>query len=93
MYKKLYNFHSDSGHGWLEVKLQELWDLDIYKKVTQFSYEKRGTVYLEEDHDAPLFYMAYKEVNGHYPEIKEVIRNGSSPIREYPRFVTSYNWK
>ena len=93
MYKKLYSFHTDPGHGWLEVRLQELWDLDIYKKVTQFSYEKRGKVFLEEDHDAPLFYEAYHKINGHFPEIKEVVHDNNAPCREFPRFVTSYNWK
>ena len=93
MYKKLYKFHVDPGHGWLEVSKQELFDLDIYKQISQFSYEKRGTVYLEEDCDARYFFEAYEKVAGHAPEFMIVKHNYDAPCRKFPRFVTSYNWK
>jgi len=86
MNRKLYRFHSDPGHGWLEVNLQELWDLDIHEKVSHFSYEKLGTVYLEEDCDATLFFEAYKKLNGHFPEIEEVMHDNKAPFRNFPRF-------
>ena len=48
-----FTFHSDPGHGWLEVSLAE------YPEARQFasnySYTNNGTVYLEEDCDAPAF--------------------------------------
>ena len=46
-------FHSDPSHGWLAVKLDELKMLGITQDISNFSYVKGKTAYLEEDCDAP----------------------------------------
>lgn len=52
-------FHEDPGHGWLEVPYQALPFLNIENKVTEYSYIKDSTVYLEEDLDAVIFIKAF----------------------------------
>jgi len=63
------NFHSDAGHGWLQVTTHQLAELGIYNQVSRYSYinlaysndDESYDVYLEEDCDAPLFLNALKE--------------------------------
>lgn len=52
---KTYHFTNDPGHGWLHVKREELVRLGIADKISSYSYQRGGTVYLEEDCDATLF--------------------------------------
>ena len=52
--------HSDSGHGWLAVKLGEIKMLGIESDITEYSYIKGKTAYLEEDCDAMTFINAAK---------------------------------
>jgi len=83
---KKYKFYADGGHGWLAVKRQELIDLGILEKISEYSYQKGKTVYLEEDCDATLFVDTYKNKFGVLPEYQEIIIDGQSPIRSYERF-------
>ncbi len=43
-----YTFHSDAGHGWLEVHKDELELFGIADKVSSYSYVSGDKVYLEE---------------------------------------------
>lgn len=83
---KMYISHSDGGHAWLAVKRRELEFLNIIDKVSRFSYQKGGTVYLEEDCDAGLFIVAYEKKFGTRPLMRTSYRN-VSPIRGYELFV------
>jgi hypothetical protein len=53
-----YNFYSDPGHGWLNVKLDELKELGIADKISGYSYQRGNDVYLEEDCDMSTFMNA-----------------------------------
>ena len=44
-----YNYHTDPGHGWIEVPIEELHRLKITPSA--YSYRKGETAYLEEDCD------------------------------------------
>ena len=55
---KTYVFYMDPGHGWLAVKRTELDRLGIADKITSCSYQRGGTVYLEEDRDMETFIAA-----------------------------------
>ena len=81
----MYVFHSDPGHGWLAVKRSELVRLGILDKITPCSYQRGGTVYLEEDCDAGTFIKA-KEANGETFEYRESYQE-NTPIRHYEGFV------
>ena len=54
---RVYPFHEDAGHGWLEVPMQYLKDLNILKDISGYSYKSYDgkTAYLEEDLDASVF--------------------------------------
>lgn len=53
-------FHSDPGHGWLQVDWTQLKDVGLNPTdFSRYSYRQRNTFYLEEDCDAPKFIKAY----------------------------------
>ena len=54
-------FYFDSAHGWLEVNYEELVDLGIVKRITNWSYRDGEKVYLEEDIDAGTYIDAVEE--------------------------------
>ena len=83
---KTYIFHSDSGHGWLAVKRNELTELNIGEKISHYSYQKGDTVYLEEDQDATTFIIEFEKMFGCKPLFKESYIDGYSPIRSYNRY-------
>jgi hypothetical protein len=83
----MYLFHSDPGHGWLQVKRQELKDLRILDKISHCSYQKRGDVFLEEDCDYSLFVERMKELGRPF-EIKEINSQAKdSIVRSYEGFT------
>lgn len=67
---KTYVWAQDAGHEWLAVKRSELAELGIESKISYFSYVKGGTVYLEGDCDAALFFEAYRTRNGAEPKTR-----------------------
>lgn len=51
-------FHTDPGHGWLEVSIHDLALVGLHEGCfSHYSYKSRdgNTLYLEEDCDAPKF--------------------------------------
>jgi len=86
--QKTFKFYADSGHGWVAVKRNLLTDLSIQDKITQFSYQKGNTVYLEAGCDASTFFVAYGEKHG-YDSFITVVKyiNNYSPIRSYERYI------
>lgn len=78
-------FYSDPGHGWGAVKRTVLFELGIADKISTFSYQKGGTVYLEEDCDLSVLIGAVK-ARGETIEFIEKSTNNRSPIRSYDYF-------
>jgi hypothetical protein len=86
--------HNDPGHGWIAVKRKELEELGIADKISRFSYQNGGTVYLEEDCDLGVYLQAYAQrMRGEYsPEIvKELVQfkdsyREVSPVRSYASY-------
>jgi hypothetical protein len=54
-------YHTDPGHGWVEVPRALLFFLDIEDRVSGYSYQKGGQVFLEEDLDAALLVNALRD--------------------------------
>jgi hypothetical protein len=77
-------FHTDPSHGWLAVKRKELEELGIAGMISNYSYEKGSTVYLEEDVDAGIYVKA-KSKTGVTVTFKESFRE-HSPIRGYKKY-------
>jgi hypothetical protein len=83
---KTYIWAQDTGHAWLAVKKAELEKLNIAHKISNFSFVKGSTVYLEEDADAPQFINAYKSKFGVEPKTKEGKTWDRNPCRSFARY-------
>lgn len=81
--RRVFNFHDDPGHGWLEVKFTTLrnhgWKPGDF---TAYSYvdEDKGVAYLEQDVDAATLLRWYDE-NGMAFGLRENIWRDYAPIR------------
>ena len=53
-----YTFYDDPGHGWLEVPMTELVEMEIADKISTCSYRGGDYAYLEEDYDMTTFLRA-----------------------------------
>ena len=64
-----FTFHTDPGHGWLEVSKSQLETVGLgVDQISGYSYRNGDTLYLEEDCDAGLFLARYKVKYGKLPE-------------------------
>lgn len=79
-----YTFHTDAGHGWLEVPRAEVRRLNIEGVISGYSYQRGDLLFLEEDCDACAFVQAKKTL-GETVEFVERYTD-DSPIRQYRRF-------
>ena len=79
-------FHCDAGHGWLAAKRNLLAKLGLLDKVSGYSYQRGGTVYLEEDCDAGLLINALKERGIKFEIIQPKSWPNRSAIRSYDRY-------
>jgi len=84
---KTYIWAIDAGHEWLAVKMKELEELNIADKISSYSYVKGGTVYLEGDCDAAVFFDAYKAKHGVEPKTKQGKHWDRQPCRSFAHYV------
>jgi len=86
---KVFTKHDDAAHGWLEVSIEDLIDLNIQDKISDFSYidSIKKLIYLEEDVDMTLFMKSYKDK--YNKELMFVIENNFEihPIRNLPCYI------
>ena len=86
---KVFTKHDDAAHGWLEVTYDDLIDLNIQSKISNFSYidSNKKLIYLDEDVDMTLFMKSYKEK--YKKGITYVIDNNFDihPIRDLPGYI------
>jgi hypothetical protein len=81
-----YIYHTDPGHGWIEVPVADLQELGLkLADFTRYSYMKHDRVYLEEDCDAAVFVNAYREKRGECPAFRVQNTNSDSIIRTFKR--------
>ena len=75
--KNTFTFHSDAGHGWLEVSASELADVGASAKdFSRYSYRKKFLYFLEEDCDAPKFIGLFNAKYGTKPTLNEYHHDG-----------------
>ena len=84
--KKVFDFYSDPGHGWLKVEMAILRELGIADKISAYSHMMGDYAYLEEDCDATTFYYAYQRKYGFPPVWRSHVADNSSRIRSYPGY-------
>ena len=81
-----YTYFHDPGHGWLAVPKSELVQLGIADKISNCSYMRGATAYLEEDCDAELFYTAKGWTQNDWNENVGDMYHDPTPIRGYASF-------
>ena len=91
-----HKFHSDPGHGWLEVEYQDLLNLRIAGDISGYSYRDGSKVYLEEDMDAGTYINAlFGEYGKRTPEQSEQATNWIELMQNYDTngqsFIRSLN--
>lgn len=83
-------WHTDPGHGWLEVPRVALDMLAVADRITGYSYQSRDgrLVYLEEDCDAPTFLEAWRDRYGSEPYVAAEVNYPAedAPLRALPHF-------
>ncbi len=93
---KSITLYTDPQHGWGKVHLSELFNLEIWDKISTYSYirsnAKYAYVYLEEDLDLGLYLKAL-DSKGIKFKIIEKHTNKSSKIRSYSRYILGINYK
>lgn len=86
---------TDPSHGWAKVHLSELFNLEIWDKISTYSYirsnDKYAYVYLEEDCDLSMYLNALDD-KGIKFKIIEKHTNKSSKIRSYARYTLGHNY-
>lgn len=81
-------FHSDPGHGWLQVTLADVQDVGLsLQSFTRYSYRQGNLLFLEEDCDAGVFMQAYSKKYGREPEYVHTHTDYDSAIRHMPRLT------
>lgn len=92
--QEVYTYHTDPGHGWLEVPVGDVLALDLTPGMfSPYSYRKGSFLFLEEDCDAELFMVAYAAKHGAYPRYVKRDTNNSA-IRTYTHLAgEDYSWE
>lgn len=87
-----YLYVSDPGHGWVGVRLSELRELGIARKITEYSYIDRShpdpLVWLEEDCDLTTFARAKwpDDTSAEFTKACRCVDVEHTPIRRLPRY-------
>ena len=84
-----WTFHVDPGHGWLQVKYEDVVHLGLKDKITPSSYRAGDDVYLEEDVDAGVFLTEYLEQTGMAKgglAFAEVVWGSDAPCRGFDSY-------
>jgi hypothetical protein len=78
--------YSDPGHAWAKVSRSELIRLGLIDKISTYSYQRKGFVYLEEDRDLGLYIVALRDAGATIKFKEMVSRERQSKIRGYDYF-------
>lgn len=78
-------YYCDPGHGWVACKQSLIEQLGIEPSISNYSYRRGGTAYLEEDADAPRLIHALKEAGISYT-LERRHTDRRSCIRSYLRY-------
>ena len=78
--RKTLTYHSDPGHGWLEVPRNDLITLGIAHGISACSYQDEANAYLEEDVDTGVYLRAARAA-GWRVETRDRYVGGSSFVR------------
>lgn len=80
------NIYSDPGHAWCKVPRSLLEKLGIVDQITTYSYQRKDSVYLEEDCDLGTLIVALNKA-GVSVAFREFNTNKQSKIRSYNHYT------
>ena len=82
-----YTFHTDPGHGWLEVPIKDCARIGLsLDDFSEYSYRDGNTLFLEEDCDMAVFIKAWRcSMDLHGPAISWPSSDTLINIRELDR--------
>lgn len=83
--KNEFYFYTDPGHGWLDVPRSLLHELGIAERVSNYSYQRGKSVFLEEDCDYSLFRKAMMDAGREFTTA-DIHTDGQSFIRSLPSY-------
>ena len=75
-----FKYHTDAGHGWIEVSKSLAKALGFTKEISSYSYHDQDNYYLEEDGDAGLLINALKN-RGQVYRMDDCFMEGDSFVR------------
>ena len=78
-------YHTDPGHGWLEVPRNDLTTLGIAHDISACSYQDEMNAYLEEDVDAGVYLRAARAACWQVGTQDRYV-GGSSFVRHLPGY-------
>ena len=89
--QKRHTFHTDPGHGWLEVSIEDVKGFGIEGDISEYSYidPVRRVCYLEEDCDAAVFSTAMMKL-GIDIKVDHQHTDNEHWIRRLPSFSPSF---
>ena len=74
--KTVFTFHTDPGHGWLEVSVSAAESVGLTPAdFSPYSFRKYNTLFLEEDCDAPKLLNAMKALGLEFGTIERYLEN------------------
>jgi hypothetical protein len=79
-----FTFHTDPGHGWVEVPIALVFELEIYDDISRYSYHDGVNAFLEEDCDAAIFIRAFEDKHGQRPAFEESHKNQTHVRNLFP---------
>lgn len=83
---RLITCRADPGHAWYEAPRTEIDRLGLTHKISAYSYQHAGVVYLEEDCDAPLYLEALNTESTKF-RVCHTSTDYDSPVRCLPRYT------
>lgn len=86
MRKLTLNIYSDPGHAWCKIPRSLLSKLGIGDQITTYSYQRKDSVYLEEDMDLGTLIVALNKA-GVSVAFREFSTNKQSKIRSYLHYT------
>ncbi len=86
MRKLTLNVYADPGHAWCKVPRVLLEKLGLIDKISTYSYQRKDSVYLEEDCDLSTLIGTLKD-KGVTVKFKEFHTNKQSKIRSYNHYT------
>jgi len=85
-----FKFYYDAGHGWLQVHLKDLQDINLGTyDFSGFSYRNGDWLYLEEDLDAGTFIRQWERYNNTF-DVVHIDDGHDSPIRNLERLPDTW---